>query len=56
VYPDDVPKNAFNFEVFMTPDDFVRSLSPGVKQPDGVGLDKFYTFNQEVTLLHRFSA
>lgn len=22
-------------EVFMTPDDFLRSLTPGVKQPDG---------------------
>lgn len=22
-------------EVFMTPDDFLRSMTPGVKQPDG---------------------
>lgn len=22
-------------EVFMTPDDFVRSITPGVKQPEG---------------------
>lgn len=22
-------------EIFMTPDDFLRSITPGVKQPDG---------------------
>lgn len=22
-------------EIFMTPDDFLRSMTPGVKQPDG---------------------
>jgi len=22
-------------EVFMTPDDFLRSITPGMKQPDG---------------------
>lgn len=22
-------------EVFMTPDDFLRSITPGIKQPDG---------------------
>jgi hypothetical protein len=22
-------------EVFMTPDDFLRSMTPGIKQPDG---------------------
>ncbi|XP_011305957.1 calcium uptake protein 1 homolog, mitochondrial isoform X2 [Fopius arisanus] len=32
-------------EVFMTPDDFLRSLTPGVKQPDGLGLDKYKRFN-----------
>ena len=25
----------------MTPEDFLRSLTPGVKQPDGLGLDQF---------------
>jgi len=34
----DVDSNA---EVFMTPEDFVRSLTPGVKQPEGLGLDQF---------------
>lgn len=30
-------------EVFMTPDDFLRSMSPGVKQPDGkTGLKLLY--------------
>lgn len=28
-------------EVFMTPEDFLRSLTPGVKQPEGLGLDQF---------------
>ncbi|KAK0075084.1 hypothetical protein PV326_011888, partial [Microctonus aethiopoides] len=28
-------------EVFMTPDDFLRSMTPGVKQPDGLGLDQY---------------
>jgi len=30
-----------NGEVFMTPEDFVRSLTPGAKQPEGLGLDQF---------------
>ena len=24
-----------DYEVFMTPDDFVRSITPGMKQPEG---------------------
>lgn len=28
-------------EIFMTPEDFLRSLTPGVKQPEGLGLDQF---------------
>ncbi|XP_017486245.1 PREDICTED: calcium uptake protein 1 homolog, mitochondrial-like [Rhagoletis zephyria] len=28
-------------EIYMTPDDFLRALTPGVKQPDGLGLDQF---------------
>ena len=27
--------------ICMTPDDFLRSISPGLKQPDGLQLDKF---------------
>lgn len=32
-------------EVFMTPDDFLRSITPGVKQPDGLGLDQFKKYD-----------
>ncbi|XP_022244268.1 calcium uptake protein 1 homolog, mitochondrial-like isoform X2 [Limulus polyphemus] len=28
-------------ELFMTPEDFLRSITPGIKQPDGLGLDQF---------------
>ena len=28
-------------QIFMTPEDFLRSLTPGVKQPEGLGLDQF---------------
>jgi len=28
-------------EIFMSPDDFLRSITPGMKQPDGLGLDQF---------------
>ncbi|XP_074648377.1 calcium uptake protein 1, mitochondrial-like [Tubulanus polymorphus] len=33
------------WEVFMTPDDFVRSITPGIKQPEGLGLDQFKKFD-----------
>uniref|UniRef100_A0A914P9B7 EF-hand domain-containing protein n=1 Tax=Panagrolaimus davidi TaxID=227884 RepID=A0A914P9B7_9BILA len=36
-----------NYEVFMTPEDFVRSLTPGVMQPRNLGLDKFKVFNPQ---------
>ena len=32
-------------EIYMTPGDFLRSLTPGVKQPDGLGLDQFRRFD-----------
>lgn len=32
-------------EVYMTPEDFVRSITPGVKQPEGLGLDSFRKFD-----------
>nr|XP_022901870.1 calcium uptake protein 1 homolog, mitochondrial isoform X2 [Onthophagus taurus] len=32
-------------ETFMTPDDFLRSLMPGLKQPDGLGLDQFRRYD-----------
>ncbi len=31
----------------MTPEDFLRSLTPGVKQPDGLGLDQFKKFDPQ---------
>ncbi|KAJ8668802.1 hypothetical protein QAD02_000061 [Eretmocerus hayati] len=32
-------------EVLMTPDDFLRSLTPGVLQPQGLGLDQFKRYD-----------
>ncbi|XP_003490262.1 calcium uptake protein 1 homolog, mitochondrial isoform X1 [Bombus impatiens] len=32
-------------EIFMTPDDFLRSITPGIKQPDGLGLDKYKRYD-----------
>lgn len=34
----------------MTPSDFLRSLTPGIKQPDGLGLDQFRKFDPQVGL------
>ncbi|KAE9554457.1 hypothetical protein FO519_002331 [Halicephalobus sp. NKZ332] len=34
-----------NYDVYMTPEDFVRSLTPGVMQPRNLGLDKFKIFD-----------
>lgn len=32
-------------EIFMTPDDFLRSITPGIKQPDGSLINsKIYCF------------
>lgn len=28
-------------EVFMTPDDFLRAVTPGIKQPENLGLEQF---------------
>ncbi|XP_046643012.1 calcium uptake protein 1 homolog, mitochondrial-like isoform X1 [Daphnia pulicaria] len=32
-------------EIYMTPDDFLRSITPGMKQPDGLGLDQFRRYD-----------
>ncbi|XP_034238386.1 calcium uptake protein 1 homolog, mitochondrial isoform X2 [Thrips palmi] len=32
-------------EVFMTPDDFLRSMTPGIKQPPGLGLDRYKRYD-----------
>lgn len=33
------------YEILMTPEDFVRSITPGVLQPEHLGLDKFRLFD-----------
>jgi hypothetical protein len=37
-----------DYEVFMTPDDFIRSLTIGAKQPERLGLDSFNKFDPAV--------
>lgn len=37
-----------DYEVFMAPDDFVRSLTYGIKQPEGLGLDSYNKFDPKV--------
>jgi len=32
-------------EIYMTPDDFLRSITPGLKQPDGLGLDQYKRYD-----------
>ena len=32
----------------MTPHDFVRSITYGIKQPDGLGLDSYNKFDPKV--------
>ncbi len=36
----------------MTPNDFVRSLTYGAKQPDGLGLDSFNKLDPKVKNFH----
>ncbi|XP_049767808.1 calcium uptake protein 1 homolog, mitochondrial isoform X1 [Schistocerca cancellata] len=35
-------------EIYMTPDDFLRSMTPGLKQPDGLGLDQYKRYDPKV--------
>ncbi|XP_076361529.1 calcium uptake protein 1 homolog, mitochondrial-like isoform X2 [Tachypleus tridentatus] len=39
-------------ELFMTPEDFLRSITPGIKQPDGLGLDQFKRLDIKTDCLH----
>lgn len=32
-------------DILMTPEDFLRSITPGVKQPENLGLDRYLTLN-----------
>ncbi|XP_065578725.1 calcium uptake protein 1 homolog, mitochondrial-like isoform X2 [Artemia franciscana] len=40
-------------EIYMTPDDFLRSLTPGMKQPEGLGLDHFETVDFKMVKNYR---
>lgn len=35
------------WEVYMTPEDFVRAITPGVKQPEGLGLDHYKKYDPQ---------
>ena len=39
----------------MTPEDFVRSITPGVIQPEGLGFDEFLNFDQKVIMPCHFN-
>lgn len=41
-----------DYEIFMTPDDFVRSLTYGAKQPDNLGLDSYQVYDPNVCQLN----
>ena len=43
------------YDVYMTPEDFVRSLTPGVMQPRNLGLDKFKIFDPSKHLKSGFT-
>uniref|UniRef100_A0A0N4U0Y3 Calcium uptake protein 1 homolog, mitochondrial n=1 Tax=Dracunculus medinensis TaxID=318479 RepID=A0A0N4U0Y3_DRAME len=34
------------YEIFMTPEDFVRSITPGIMQPRNLGLDQYKTYEE----------
>ncbi|XP_049267285.1 calcium uptake protein 1, mitochondrial-like isoform X2 [Rhipicephalus sanguineus] len=36
-----VYNEAGDSEIFMSPQDFLRSITPGTKQPEGYGLDQY---------------
>ena len=40
------------FDIFMTPHDFVRSITYGIKQPEGLGLDSYNKFDPKVKLIN----
>ncbi|CAH8675900.1 unnamed protein product [Schistosoma rodhaini] len=37
--------------VYMTPEDFLRSITPGIKQPDGLDLDSFKRYDPKTGLV-----
>ena len=36
-------------DIMMTPEDFLRSITPGLKQPENLGLDRFVTISSDET-------
>uniref|UniRef100_A0A095A392 Calcium uptake protein 1-like protein, mitochondrial n=1 Tax=Schistosoma haematobium TaxID=6185 RepID=A0A095A392_SCHHA len=40
-----------NETVYMTPEDFLRSITPGIKQPDGLDLDSFKRYDPKTGLV-----
>lgn len=40
-----VPTVDDRYEVFMTPSDFLTSMTPGIKQPEGLGLDQYRRYD-----------
>ncbi|OQV13724.1 Calcium uptake protein 1, mitochondrial [Hypsibius exemplaris] len=43
------------YGIYMTPDDFVRAITPGMRQPEGLGLDHFKTFDPKKDKLETLS-
>ncbi|KAH8378002.1 hypothetical protein KR093_008448 [Drosophila rubida] len=44
-----VPVADDRHEVYMTPIDFLTSMTPGMKQPDGLGLDQYRRYDPKVS-------
>ncbi|XP_028895917.2 calcium uptake protein 1 homolog, mitochondrial isoform X3 [Zeugodacus cucurbitae] len=40
-----VPTTDDRYEIFMTPQDFLTSMTPGMKQPEGLGLDQYRRYD-----------
>jgi len=45
----ELPDGGTSSEVYMTPLDFLRSITPGAKQPEGMGLDQYRRFDPKNT-------
>ncbi|XP_039950741.1 calcium uptake protein 1 homolog, mitochondrial isoform X3 [Bactrocera tryoni] len=43
-----VPTSDDRYEIFMTPQDFLTSMTPGMKQPEGLGLDQYRRYDPKV--------
>lgn len=51
VYHETENHSQSHFDIYMTPEDFVRSITPGIKQPEGLGLDEFRKFDPKTDKL-----